>query len=267
MTAAPGDRVDVFFGTCGDLPPPPYSKIVTTYIPTPLSVDVAVLDGNGQGAVLGEPAEKPLRVKFTASDPSFNLASLTALFEVITVPAGATGQGVGANEISVAQTYSVPVATDGTASARFVAGDKTGAYVVRVKSPMSLTGSQALFTTTAQKPDSVAILKDSTDIADKASTYAVAADKPSAFFAVGLDKGGQKIGPVNCAWSLASSGSGATRGDGTVSPAAATRRPRSHRAMSARSRSRQSHPSRASRPGKPICTSPRCTSILITHSL
>jgi hypothetical protein len=223
VTATPGDRVDVFFGTCGDLPGIPYSKVVTTYIPlppAPLSIEVVVLDGNGQGAVVGEPAEKPLRVKFTASDPSFNLASLTALFEVITVPAGATGQGLGANETSVAQTYSVPVAADGTASARFVAGNTAGAYVVRVKSPMSLTGSQALFTTTAQKPDSVAILKDSADIADKASTYAVAADSPTAFFAVGLDKAGQKIGPLKCAWSLKASGNGATRGDGTVSPAA-----------------------------------------------
>jgi hypothetical protein len=170
--------------------------------------------------VVGEPAEKPLRVKFTASDPNFNLASLTALFEVITVPAGATGQGVGANENSVAQTYSAPVAADGTASAKFVAGNTAGAYVVRVKSPMSLTGSQALFTATAEKPDSVTVLKDSMDMADKASTYAVAADRATPFFAVGLDKAGQKIGPLKCAWSLKASGSGATRGDGTVSPAA-----------------------------------------------
>jgi hypothetical protein len=127
---------------------------------------------------------------------------------------------VGANENSVAQTYAAPVSADGTASARFVAGNNAGAYVVRVKSPMSLTGSQALFTTTAQKPDSVAILKDSTDIADKASSYAVAVDNPTPFFAVGLDRAGRKLGRVKCDWSLTSSGNPATRGDGTVAPIA-----------------------------------------------
>lgn len=90
-----------------------------------------------------------------------------------------------------------------------------GSYTVSA-SP-SLGTATVTFTETAVKPDSVAILKDSSDIADKAPAYAVSADQPTTFFTVGVDKSGQKIGPVKCNWSLSSSGSGVTRGDGTIS--------------------------------------------------
>jgi hypothetical protein len=181
-------------------------------------VEVAVEDGDGQRAVVEESAEKPLKVKFTTLDPTFNLASLHATFEVISVPANAAGHGVGASADASAQTYSAPVDSSGIASAVVRLGDKEGAYVVRVKSALSLTGSEALFTTTAVKPDSVAVLKDTTDVAEATDTYAVAASGATTFNAIGLDANGQKIGPIRCNWSLAGGGNPSTRGSGTLAP-------------------------------------------------
>ena len=134
------------------------------------------------------------------------------------IPQGATGQGVGATETSVSATYTVPVAADGTASAKFVAGNKAGSYVVRVKSPLSQTGSEAHFTTTALKPDAVAILKDTLDMADLAPAYAVPASAATVFYSVGVDSAGQKIGPMKCNWSVSGTGNPSIRGDGTLSP-------------------------------------------------
>jgi len=219
LTAAPGDKVGVVYRVCYNANPDVQgSSEAYAVIPAPPSVEVAVLDGDGQRAVPGERAERLLRVRFTASDPAFDLRTLSAVFEVVSVPSNATGQGVGATETGIAQSFSAPVASDGTAAATMVAGSVAGPYVVRVKSPMSLTGSEARFTTTALKPDDVGILKDTPDMADFASSYAVSATDPSTFYSVGLDATGQKIGPMKCNWSASASGNASTRGDGVLAP-------------------------------------------------
>ena len=221
VTAKPGDKVFVGWGTCGGLPVQE-QFLATHVIPLPPAVEVAMLDGDGQRAVIGEPTEKPLRVKFTASAP-FDFRTLTAVFEMVSIPAGATGYGVGATESSVSQTFSAPVGADGIAEAVLVAGNKAGPYVVRVKSPLTRTGAEARFTTTALQPDTVAILKDSTEMADLAPSYAVSASAVTKFHAVGVDAAGAKIGPMKCTWSVSASGNGSTRGDGTLSPISAAR--------------------------------------------
>jgi len=213
-----GDKVQVLIRTCRGP-----SGMDEAVLPNHPSVDVAVLSGDGQRAVLREAAEEPLRVKFTSSDPAYDFTTMTAHFQVIAVPSAAEGYGVGATETTASSSYFLPVAADGTASAVMVAGDLPGAYVVRVQSPLSLTGSEAVFTTTGVKPASVAILKDTPDLADLAPAYAVPATEPTTFYSVGLDAAGQKIGPMKTGWITSSSGSPATRGTGTIAPAVAAR--------------------------------------------
>jgi len=186
-------------------------------------VEVAVLDGNDQKGAISNIVEKKLRVKFTTPDPNFDLSSLGATFEVTGVPPNASGAALGPNEAgAVSTTYTAPVDANGIASATLLLGSKAGAYTVTVKSPLSLTGASAVFTETAVKPASVVLLKDSTDLADKALTYAVASDEPTPFFALGLDSAGARLGPVKCNWSWSASGSAATRGEGSLAPADVT---------------------------------------------
>lgn len=222
VNGAMGDRVVVNYYVCSGSDDALFGT-AETILPAPPSVDVAVLSGDGQRAVLGEAAEQPLRVKFTASDPSFDLTTISANFEIVSVPAGANDYGVGATEGAVSSSYSVPVAADGTAGSLIVVGDQPGAYVVRVRSPITTTGSQAIFSTTAVKPASVGIVKDTTDQADLAAAYAVSASDPTSFYAIGLDVAGQRIGPMKCDWSASASGNPRTRGEGTLAPAVATK--------------------------------------------
>lgn len=220
LPASPGDKVRAYWQPCTNNP----ERIVTAeaIIPKPLSVEVAVEDGDAQRAVVGEAAEKPLKVKFTASDPSFALSGITAVFEIVSVPAGAIGHGVGASIAATSATYSVPVGNDGTASAIIVAGSLPGPYVVRVKSPLSATGTEAKFTTTAIKPVSVVVLKDTTNLSERAYTYVASGTEPALFHAVALDAVGAKIGPIRCAWSTSATGNPSTRGAGSLNPSAGT---------------------------------------------
>jgi hypothetical protein len=220
VIAAPGDKVGAVLRVCSGAA----ERMASAYaiIPEAMSIDVAVLDGDGQTAVPGNAAEQPLRVKFTATDPAFNLQSLTAVFEVVSVPAAATGQGVGGNDTVIAQTYAVPVTADGIASAVMVVGNLAGPYIVRVKSPVSVTGSEAKFTTTAVQPAAIVVLKDTTNLAERADAYAASSTEATLFHAVALDAGGAKAGPIKCTWSTSASGNPATRGTGTLNPAAAT---------------------------------------------
>jgi hypothetical protein len=213
ITASAGDKVQVSALTCNQ-------RVVRAeaIVPAPPSVEVEVVDGNGQRAVVGEPAERSLRVKFVASDLSWDLTAIPAVFEVIAAPDGARGYGVGADVDSVGGSYSAVVGADGIAEAMIVVGDVAGDYVVRVQSPYSLTGTEAVFTITALRPEKVAILKDSSDMADLAPAYAVSAAGQTPFYAVGLDAAGAKIGPMKCTWSTSAKGSPSSRGEGSVAP-------------------------------------------------
>ena len=192
-----------------------YSRL--TILP---AVEVIVEDGNGQKGAISNAVEKKLKVKFTTMDPSFNLEGMQAVFEFVSVPANASGHGLGANEASAtSQTYSVAADANGIATATLLLGDKQGSYVVQVKSPLSLTGAPAVFTATAKKPASVVMLKDTTDIAEATPTYAVSSESPTQFLVIGLDTDGSSLGPVKCNWSTAAGGNPATRGGGTVAPA------------------------------------------------
>lgn len=220
VSAAPGDKVGAVLRVCSGAA----ERMASAYaiIPEATSIDVAVLDGDGQTAVPQNAAEQPLRVKFTATDPAFNLQSLTAVFEVVSVPAAAAGQGVGGNDTVIAQTYAVPVTANGLASAVMVVGNLAGAYVVRVKSPLSVTGSEAKFTTTAVPPAAIVVLKDTTSVAERAESYVTSSTESTLFHAVGVDPAGAKVGPMKCTWSASSTGNPATRGTGTLNPSAAT---------------------------------------------
>lgn len=184
-------------------------------------VNVTKLDGDGQKAVIQNAAEKKLRVQLSCADPSFSLAGLGVGFQVTSYPPKATKYAVGADENATTTTYTATSDANGIASAVVVVGDVEGPYTVQATAGTS-TSPPVTFTVTAQKPDSTAILKDSTDIADRADTYAVPSDQPTKLFAFGLDKAGQKIGPIKANWSTASSGSGATRGAGSVAPTTGT---------------------------------------------
>lgn len=195
-----------------------YSRV--TLLP---AVEVAVLDGDGQRGAVTNALEKPLRVKFTSQDPTFSFSGTQAIFQVTSVPAHASGYGIGASETSISTTsYSAAVDSSGVASAVLVLGDKEGQYVVQVKSPLSITGNAATFTETAVKPDSVVILKDSPDLADRAPTYAVSSAQSTDFYAIGLDANGASLGRVKSNWSVSSGGNPATRGSGNVSPSASS---------------------------------------------
>jgi hypothetical protein len=219
IDALTGDKVQTAVVTCDRR----VVRSAEAIVPPPPSIEVAVLDGDGQRAVIGEPAARPLRVKFTASDPSWDLTKIPAVFEVLTVPQGAAGHGVGPTDAAIGQTYTAPIDADGIASATIVVGDLAGPYVVRVQSPQSVTGSTAVFTTTAVRPDRVAIIKDTAEMSDLAATYAVSLTEPTTFHAVGLDAGGAKIGPVRCTWTANAKGNPSTRGEGTLTPVTNTR--------------------------------------------
>lgn len=183
-------------------------------------VNIQLLDGDGQKAVTQNAAEKKLRVKLSCADPSTPVAGMGVTFTVTNHPPKAAKYGVGADDKATTTTYGATADANGIASAVIVAGDVEGQYTVEAKTSLATSGP-VTFTTTAQKPDSTAILKDSTDIADKADTYAVSSEKPTKFYVAGLDKSGQKIGPMKCDWSVTTSGNGATRGGGSVAPTTA----------------------------------------------
>jgi hypothetical protein len=176
---------------------------------------IKLLDGDGQKGVVKNATEKKLRVQLTSNDPSVSIAGMAVTFAVTSSPPKATGAAVGADEKATSTSYSAIADANGIASTTLVFGDTEGTYTVQASTALGQT--KVSFSETGQKPDSVAILKDSTAFADKADSYATAADKPTPFYAVGV-KNGQKLGPIKVNWSLASSGSGATRGDGGVSP-------------------------------------------------
>jgi hypothetical protein len=175
--------------------------------------EIQVKDGNNQRGVISNAVEKPLRVQFSNAR-----AGAAVTFAITNAPSTATGYAVGADERSTTSSYTATTDGSGVASAVLVLGDQAGAYTVEASIATSVSGTPAIFTATALKPDSVAILKDSTDLADRADSYAVPSDQPSPFFAVGLDKAGQKIGPVKCGWSTAAGGNPSTRGSGSVNP-------------------------------------------------
>src|SRR6266545_3720192 len=57
-----------------------YSRV--TVLP---AIEVAVLDGNAQRGATTNALERPLKVKFTTQDPTFDLSRLTATFQVTSV--------------------------------------------------------------------------------------------------------------------------------------------------------------------------------------
>lgn len=221
----PGDRVTLTLTACAsNLPRSATAELIIPEPEPPLSVDVTVREGHNQRAVLGNSPETPLTVKFTATRPTFDLRTLTAVFEIVSVPLNASGHGLDATDPGQASmSYAVPVAADGTASAVLTVGDREGSYVVRVASPLSLTGTEARFTVTAVESNSVAIVKDSTSLTDAAPSYAVSATHPTMFHAIGLDAAGQKIGPMKCEWTVMVNGNPSTRGSGTIVPVAISR--------------------------------------------
>jgi hypothetical protein len=116
-----------------------YSRV--TVLP---AVEVAVLDGDAQRGAITGTLDQKLRVKFTTQDPSFDLSTLHAAFQITSVPARASGYGVGASDAAVSTTtYTAPVDSSGVASAVFVLGDKEGQYVIHVNSPLSASGAAA----------------------------------------------------------------------------------------------------------------------------
>ncbi|MEO8381739.1 MAG: hypothetical protein ABI779_18905 [Acidobacteriota bacterium] len=188
------------------------------------TASMQMLDGDGQRGVIGSPVERNLRVRFTTKTPGFDLSTLNAVFEVTSAPKGASGYGIGADDSAVSPTtYSARANGDGVASVTLLLGDTGGAYVVQVKGLGSTTGQVVTFTGTGVKPDKVAVLKDTMDVADLSPAFAVPATQPTTFYAIGLDGAGQKIGPMKCGWTVSASGSPATRGDGTLAPVVATK--------------------------------------------
>lgn len=193
-----------------------WSKV--TIMPT---VTVTMKDGDGQKGVIGNAVEKPLRVKVSTADPSVSTQGVPVTFRITSQPAQAAGFAVGENEQATTTTYSAVADANGIASATLRLGDKEGPYVVQVDSPLSTpSATPVTFTATAKKPASMVILKDTTDLADRADSYAVSSSEAATFFAIGLDTDGSKLGPVKCGWSVIVNGSQPTRGGGSVSPAA-----------------------------------------------
>lgn len=187
------------------------------------SMEVSVYSGDNQKGVIGSPVEQKLAVKLTSPDPNFNPQQVAAVtFEIVSFPSQATGFGLGADESAISSTYSTVADENGIVRATLVLGDKEGTYAVRVKSSLSLTGKTADFTATAKKPASVAILRETPDLTDRAPAYAISSTQPTVFYMVGLDAQNQKIGPIKSNWSTSASGPGATRGAGTINPTTAT---------------------------------------------
>jgi hypothetical protein len=152
----------------------------------------------------------------------FQVANRDVTFQVAATPARSQGYAVGADDNATSATYTVKTDPYGFATATVILGDKEGQYQITASTPVSTTPTPATFTVNAAKPDSVVILKDTTDLADRADSYAVPSDQPTQLFAVGLDKAGKKLGTVKSVWSTAASGPGASRGSGVVNSSAAT---------------------------------------------
>jgi len=189
-----------------------------TFSPT---ISIAAVAGDAQTGAVLSPLDQQIVAQVSGS-AGFQVANRDVTFQVAASPSRAKGYAVGADENATSATYTVKTDPGGFARATVILGDKEGEYQITASTPVSTTPTPAMFTVLAKKPDSVVILKDTTDLADRADSYAVPSDQPTQLFAVGLDKAGQKIGPVKSVWSTAASGPGASRGNGSVNPAIAT---------------------------------------------
>lgn len=166
-----------------------------------LPVRVNPYSGNNQTGSIGSPLEQPLVARLTGPSGYVN-AGQTIHFAVAAEPARTKGTAVGANEEVATRMYDAVTDAYGYARAIGVLGDNAGSYTYTA----SLTGAEynATFAATAKKPDSVVILKQTTDIARRAPTYVTSLIEPTTFHAIGLDKTGAKIGPLKVNWSLSS---------------------------------------------------------------
>jgi hypothetical protein len=179
-------------------------------------VRVAPYTGNNQLGAIGSPLELMLVARLSGPT-GFNIAGQTIHFAVATEPPRTTGTAVGSDEQTTTRTYDATTDSNGYARATAVLGNNEGTYTFTA----GMTGAQygATFTATAKKPSSVAILKDTTDLAKRSATYAVSLTQPTRFTAIGLDKGGAKIGPLKTTWSVTSA---QPRGAVFAGPAATT---------------------------------------------
>ncbi|HEV7242874.1 MAG TPA: hypothetical protein VGQ36_26850 [Thermoanaerobaculia bacterium] len=206
-------RVDV--DLLHDSTPPTYEFIYA------LDTDVVAVSGTPQSGVISHPVENQI-VARTVRPTGAPLPNQQVLFEIVSQPPNATGAAIGANENATSTTYTATSDAAGEVAATVILGNKPGDYTVRASIASSPDSASATFVLTAKKPNSIAILKDTTDIAERADAYAVSSSADTTFHAVGLDAAGQRIGPIKCNWSVAASGPAATRGGGTFAPTTET---------------------------------------------
>lgn len=216
-TCEPYYQCGVNYTTPGGYSGLPGPRVTLTYT---TGVEAYVYSGDGQMGATGGPTELPLVVRLASADPSTTLAGKTVEFKITSLPKGASGAAIGADESSTALTYTAEADAQGHAAATFVFGSKEGTYAVEATSPLSNTNVPAQFTISARAPASVRIARRDEGMFDDQyqNPYLVLPLQGARFRAIAYDSAGARIGPIRSDWKTTVPKNETDPGSATLSP-------------------------------------------------